>query len=547
MAVYTIQAPDGRKIRIEAADEATAIRGAEEWTAANPAMNEQGFNEMMQGASQASTQFAPKQQPYDIGGNLMGSTAATMAGIVNGIPFVGPLAQKATDAMIAGGQTLTGGGDFGANMQAIEDRRNQLNERYQLANIAGNVAGGAVTGSALSALPGGAQALGLQGTNLGTRMLSAGASTQGLYTADQLARGQGGLEATGYGLPAVLGAAGPVVADAAQGLGGKVADTITGMTQRGMTKEAVQGAPSAQAIRSAASEMFEQSNSAGVMLQRDAFGRLWNNIGNAVKKFRPNQMLDPKAMGALQVFQQTLDDVMRPGSNTLPDLQDLHILRQAAQRAALSSEGRDATISNRLIDQIDDFVRTLKPGDIAGGADPTDAANSLLRGISTWHRAGKVSLIEEAIRVGEAAASGPENGIRLAFRSIIKNPKLFNQFTTAEQATIKDVADGTFAANALRFAGKGGIGSGGNSWLGAMLTGSIASIFGPAAPFIAVGAASGARAGAQAVTRNAADTAMRAAATPNIPIAPQAPNLLAPIAKPLQITVQGATPIAVRR
>ena len=37
MATYTIEAPDGRKITIEAADEATAIRGAQEWTAANPA------------------------------------------------------------------------------------------------------------------------------------------------------------------------------------------------------------------------------------------------------------------------------------------------------------------------------------------------------------------------------------------------------------------------------------------------------------------------------------------------------------------------------
>lgn len=36
MAVFTIQAPDGRKIKIEAADQATAIRGAQEWTAANP-------------------------------------------------------------------------------------------------------------------------------------------------------------------------------------------------------------------------------------------------------------------------------------------------------------------------------------------------------------------------------------------------------------------------------------------------------------------------------------------------------------------------------
>lgn len=37
MAVFTIKAPDGRKIKIKAADQETAIRGAKEWAAANPA------------------------------------------------------------------------------------------------------------------------------------------------------------------------------------------------------------------------------------------------------------------------------------------------------------------------------------------------------------------------------------------------------------------------------------------------------------------------------------------------------------------------------
>lgn len=37
MPVFTIQAPDGRQIDIEAADEATAVRGAQEWAQSNPA------------------------------------------------------------------------------------------------------------------------------------------------------------------------------------------------------------------------------------------------------------------------------------------------------------------------------------------------------------------------------------------------------------------------------------------------------------------------------------------------------------------------------
>ena len=36
MPVFTIQSPDGRKIKVDAADEQTAMRGAQEWAAANP-------------------------------------------------------------------------------------------------------------------------------------------------------------------------------------------------------------------------------------------------------------------------------------------------------------------------------------------------------------------------------------------------------------------------------------------------------------------------------------------------------------------------------
>jgi len=68
MAVFTIQAPDGRKIKIDADDEATAIRGAQEWTAANPkAISLQGKVEPKGSSGEASTnvQGLDAQGGYD--------------------------------------------------------------------------------------------------------------------------------------------------------------------------------------------------------------------------------------------------------------------------------------------------------------------------------------------------------------------------------------------------------------------------------------------------------------------------------------------------
>ncbi|WP_316358976.1 hypothetical protein [Devosia sp.] len=52
---YEIQAPDGRKITIRAIDEQTAIRGAQEWVAANP-MSQPAANQAPQGQQQPGSQ-----------------------------------------------------------------------------------------------------------------------------------------------------------------------------------------------------------------------------------------------------------------------------------------------------------------------------------------------------------------------------------------------------------------------------------------------------------------------------------------------------------
>ena len=176
-------------------------------------------------------------------------------------------------------------------------------------------------------------------------------------------------------------------------------------------------------------------------------------VRGATAKFRPNPQLDPKATGALGVLQDTYAQVMAAGDNVVPDLKDLHILRQAAQRAQLSTEGRDAAISGRIVDQIDQFMNSLKPADIAGGADPKQAVQSFMQGKALWARANKVGLIEDAIETARNQASGFENGLRVQFRRILNNPKMKSRFNEAELQAIQDVARGTGAANLAKLIG----------------------------------------------------------------------------------------------
>lgn len=61
MPVFTIQTPDGREVDIEAADEATAVRGAQEWAQSNPVEKR---DSMMLGVLKGMQPAAEKLLPY---------------------------------------------------------------------------------------------------------------------------------------------------------------------------------------------------------------------------------------------------------------------------------------------------------------------------------------------------------------------------------------------------------------------------------------------------------------------------------------------------
>jgi hypothetical protein len=221
MAVYTIGLPDGRKLKIEAGDEATAIRGAEEWLAGQGQSSE--YDQALAAASQMS-QFAPgqdtaapplpSQQPARP--DLMGSTAATLGGMVNAIPVIGPMAQGISDNLVGLGAQLTGG-DYNEAREAAIARREGLAAANPVANVAGNLAGGIGSFGALGATQQGAQAIGMTGP-LAQRMINSGLSTTGLLTADNMTRGMQPTDALAEAvMPGSISAAVPGLGAVARG------------------------------------------------------------------------------------------------------------------------------------------------------------------------------------------------------------------------------------------------------------------------------------------------------------------------------------------
>lgn len=184
MAIYTIGTPDGRKLRIEAADEATAIRGAQEWTADNPPAEQQsvpasgpatppaglkpGTREYADWAAQAAR--AGQQLPQVSNPEMTETQSSVLDPFVQGLTF--GWGDEIASAM-HGGVAALHGQDFGNAYAQAKDHYDNSLEHERRVNPVGSMAteiGGAVVPSVLT---GGAGVLAQGTTTLGRAGLGA--------------------------------------------------------------------------------------------------------------------------------------------------------------------------------------------------------------------------------------------------------------------------------------------------------------------------------------------------------------------------------------
>lgn len=197
--VFTIQSPDGRKIKIEAADQDTALRGAQEWAAANPGSQAPSgpAAEPPAGAKPGSKAYAdwamsrvkaglpiPKvtDRPLDFGADtsIVGDINAGYTAALDAVPILGP---KLKEGVMAAKGALYGvSPDQIAAEAAANERANP--EAAMVGSVAGTVvpllaAGGTTLGGRL---------LGNVGT-FGQRLGMSAASGGVISAADTAARG----------------------------------------------------------------------------------------------------------------------------------------------------------------------------------------------------------------------------------------------------------------------------------------------------------------------------------------------------------------------
>jgi hypothetical protein len=465
--------------------------------------------------SEAQPEYDGPAPHSDIGSKLH----AAAGSFIEGVPIAGPtlidLAKKGRAAV--------------QNMapEAVDREFAAAREANPISSGAGGLAGGVLPLLPLGLTQVGGRLLGTVGTT-GQRIAAGGASGAALSGADTAARGGDiGQVALSAGIGAGLGSLFPVAGAVKNAIGNRTA-------QRAATNAAIKGAPAAADLKETARALFREVDASGVTVDTNRFSQFVADLASKAKKLRINPNLDPKATGAYQELIGALGDVQANGGALA--ISDLHTLRQIAQKAAMSTEGRDAMFANMIIEGLDDFVTrpgsTILPKNRLGTG--TDAGSQLLKGISTWARARRVSMIEEAVYRAQNQASGVENGLRTQFRQILQNPEKRKLFTKAELAAIEDVTRGNAVSNLAKVLGMFGFNLGGSGG-GNIIGGSLGVLFGGPVGF-AVGA--GSRKISEKLTQKAAERAAKVVATegvPSLPMRPAGPALLPPAVVPLEI------------
>ena len=245
---------------------------------------------------------------------------------------------------------------------------------------------------------------------------------------------------------------------------------LSGDVSRAIT----QAAPDLQTIKSQASSAYKALDESGIRIKPRVFDGFVDKLSKKLTKEGIDRTLTPKSQAVIDRF------ISEKGIAKTPS--QLETLRKVAAGAAKSIDPPDARIGSIIIDELDNAIDSVS-GQIGGKFKEA-------RGLA--QRGFKSQSIADMIENASHTASGMENGLRIEIRKLLKNKKKRRGFSADEISALKQIEQGTTAANVAKFLGKFGISEGqATSMLGASIGvgggGAIGSVFG-GAPGAAVGA-----------------------------------------------------------
>lgn len=402
---------------------------------------------------------------------------------------------------------LSGRGfDMGAaytrKQKMLDDQKAARREQHPAASLTGELVGGLTLGG-------------------NAPSLAANAST----TLGKI--GTGILEGAGYG--AVTGAGEAKPGERLEGAGtgagiGAIAGGLVGGAGAALARRAGQkmlpAAPTIDELTAQGRGLYEAAKKAGVTVKPEAYDGLAVSLGQAMKDFALDPVLQPKTSAVLQRMAGA-----RGQQLSLPELENFR--KMAATVAREAADASDKTAAGQIVSAIDGLMDN--PSNFSIGSN--DALRSLQEARKVWKTKLKAEVIDDLFYKADLdttkyTQSGLSQTIVNNFKRLAKDQQKMAMFTPEERTQIISIVQGNPTERALRWLGKlaprGVVSAAAGTALGSAALGPAGYVLGPAAGQAAAIASD--RMAAQGV-RQLQDTIQRGSAAQ----LPALPNWLIPL------------------
>lgn len=233
-------------------------------------------------------------------------------------------------------------------------------------------------------------------------------------------------------------------------VGGAVVGALASGGKGNATKQLAKKAPTQEAVKMQADELYSTLRSAGIQYDPNAFNRTGQFLADKLKREGFREAQAPRTTDILKMIGESAQ-----GNIDFSDLESIRKATSAILREGPAVSNTDKAAASIVLDALDNFA-TRAPV-VTNGKVAPNQVNGLAKQARELARRNIIARdLEEMVTKAETYQSGSVSGIRNQISNYLRSKK-GKSLTPQEREAFMDVAKGTKTGNLLNMLGRFGV------------------------------------------------------------------------------------------